>query len=163
MSDDTGTTPDRPDDGDALTPGEPSAVAGPEIPAAAEVIPPPPPDIPVPEGLLAPPDEDAAGDASAVSRPLRRRSADPARPTPAILDSDPPPAAADDWARPSVAPEAPTSGGYRALTVGIFVFLVVLFVAAVAVIVFLVTTTGVPFTAGPAGSVSAGVALTPAR
>ena len=45
VSDDTGTTPDRPDDGAALTPGEPSAVAGQEIPAAAEVIPPPPPDI----------------------------------------------------------------------------------------------------------------------
>ncbi|WP_217994748.1 hypothetical protein, partial [Microbacterium hydrocarbonoxydans] len=69
--------------------------------------------------------------------PATRRS----RPKPAILTGDQPAPVADDWAQPSVAPEVPTSGGYRALSVVIFGFLVLLLAAAIAGAVYLGTTT----------------------
>ncbi|WP_230115889.1 hypothetical protein, partial [Microbacterium oxydans] len=66
-----------------------------------------------------------------------------------------PSAVADDWATPTVAPEVPSSGGYRGLTVAIFTFLLILLVAAVGVGIFLATTTTFPFGAGPAVDVTA--------
>lgn len=79
------------------------------------------------------------------------------RPKPAILDGDAPSAVAEDWAKPSVAPEVPSSGGYRGFTIAIFAFLLLLLVAAVAVGVYLLTNTTFPFAAGD-GSVSLALA-----
>ena len=121
------------------------------VPPADVVIPPPPPEIPIPDGLLTPPSDlpsDAASDASALEAvipPPATRRADRARPTPAILKGEPPAAVADDWALPSVAPEVPTSGGYRVLTVVIFAFLSLLLVAAIIVGVYLLNTMSFPF------------------
>ncbi|MEU4014442.1 hypothetical protein AB0E56_04170 [Microbacterium sp. NPDC028030] len=140
MSDSGGTHPEEP-----ASPEEPS------IPPADVVIPPPPPEIPIPEGLLAaPPSADIpAADAVIPSPPAEtRRRSDRPRPTPAILEGEPPAAVADDWAQPSVAPEVPTSGGYGGLTVAIFVFLFLLLIGAVVLIVFLVNVVGFPFAGG---------------
>jgi len=162
MSDVSGTPPEEP-----VVPDEPGALPDePLIPPADVVIPPPPPEIPIPEGLLTPPPTDIPSDVSAsdVSAadavippppPATRRGADRPRPTPAILEGEPPAAVADDWALPSVAPEVPTSGGYRVLTIVIFAFLFVLFVAAIIVGVYLLNTTTFPF----AGADVAGVDL----
>jgi hypothetical protein len=147
MSDVSGTNPDQPDAADE-----------PLIPPADVVIPPPPPEIPIPDGLLTPPPEPEIASADAVIPPpppetLRR--SDRPRPTPALLDAEPPPAVAEDWAKPSVAPEVPTSGGYRGLTVAIFAFLFVLLVAAIVTGAYLLNTGRFPFvvfddaTAGP--------------
>lgn len=154
MSDDDGRIPD-----DAAVPEEPV------IPPADVVIPPPPPEIPIPEGLLSEPPDDASADDALIPSPpaeRRRRSADRSRPTPAILDGEPPAAAADDWSQPSVAPEVPTSGGYRGLTVAIFAFLLVLAVAAIGVIVFLLNTSGLPFLSSADGAEQFRLLLSPA-
>ncbi|MFJ6532977.1 hypothetical protein [Microbacterium sp. NPDC091662] len=147
MSDVSGTPPEDP-----VVPDEPGALPDePLIPPADVVIPPPPPEIPIPEGLLTPPPSDTPSTVSAADAvippppPAMRRGSDRPRPTPAILEGEPPAAVADDWALPSVAPEAPTSGGYRVLTVVIFALLFVLFVAAIVVGVYLLNTTTFPF------------------
>lgn len=143
MSDVSGTTPEEPVvPADAALPDEAA------IPPADAVIPPPPPETPIPDGLLNPPTPPVIPDAEAVippppPEPLRR--SDRPRRTPAVLEQEPPAAAADDWSQPTVAPEVPTSGNYRVLTAVIFVFLFLLLIAAVAVIVYLLNTTGLPF------------------
>lgn len=136
MTDSSGITPEQP-----LPPEEPS------IPPADVVIPPPPPEIPIPEGLLTPPPTDipAADAVIPPPPPEARLRSERTRPTPAILDGEPPAAAADDWAQPSVAPQVATTGGYRGLTVVIFAFLLLLLVAAIGVGVFLLNTAGLPF------------------
>ena len=133
MSDGDGRTPDEPVlPNEPVLPeavGEPDATAPTESAAlrpADDVIPPPPPDTPVPEDLLAPPPP-----------PATRRS-ERERPTPAILEGEPPAAVADDWTQPSMAPEVPTGGSYRVLAGVIFAFLFLLLVAAVVTLVFLV-------------------------
>ncbi|WP_226534148.1 hypothetical protein [Microbacterium paraoxydans] len=149
MSDISGTTPEEP-----IGPEEGGVPEEPLIPPAEAVIPPPPPDIPIPDGLLSPPPSAAIPPADAVLPPppseTRRRSDRP-RPTPAILDGEPPAAVADDWARPSVAPEAPTSGSYGGLTVAIFVFLFVLLIAAIGLVVFLLNTVSFPWAGADGG------------
>jgi hypothetical protein len=157
MSDVSGTTPEEP--------VVPEGAGVPEeslIPPADAVIPPPPPEIPIPEGLLTPPPSATIPTADAVIPPpppetLRR--SDRARPTPAILDREPPAAAADDWAQPSVAPEVPTSGGYGGLTVAIFAFLFVLLIAAIGLAVFLLNTVSFPWAGDVAGAAIPHVAL----
>ncbi|WP_447948649.1 hypothetical protein [Microbacterium maritypicum] len=162
MSDVSGARPEEP-----IVPEEPFSPDGvevpdePLIPPADVVIPPPPPEIPIPEGLLTPPPSDVPSTASTLDAvippppPATRRGSDRPRPTPAILEGEPPAAVADDWALPSVAPEVPTSGGYRVLTVVIFAFLFLLFVAAIIVGVYLLNSTTFPF----AGADVAGVDL----
>lgn len=153
MSDVRGTSPEEPvvpegvvaPEG-AVVPEDAVVPEEPVITPAAEVIPPPPPDIPIPDGLLAPPPEIPPADVVIPpSSPATRRGSDRPRPTPAILTVAPPAAVADDWAKPSVAPEVPTSGGYRAFTVVIFAFLFLLLVAAIVTGVYLLNTTGLPF------------------
>ncbi|QYM64193.1 hypothetical protein [Microbacterium sp. Se5.02b] len=107
MSDGSGSTPEQP-----ATPEESTVPEEALIPPDDAVIPPPPPEIPIPEGLLTPPSADIP-DADVVIPPppadtLRR--SDRVRPTPRILDGEAPAAVAEDWAQPSVAPEVPTSG-----------------------------------------------------
>ena len=133
-------------DGSGTNPVEPVTPEEPVIAAADVVIPPPPPEIPIPEGLLTPPPSDTAVPDAVIPPPppeARLRSSD--RPRPAILEGDQPAAVADDWAQPSVAPEVPTSGGYRGLTVAIFAFLFALLVVAVVLLVFLLSTERYPF------------------
>ncbi|WP_337001338.1 MULTISPECIES: hypothetical protein [unclassified Microbacterium] len=160
MSDVSGTTPDEPIGPEgAEAPMEIGTPEEPLIPPADVVIPPPPPEIPVPDGLLAPPPAEIPPADAVIPAPppeTRRRSAEHRRATPAARDEDQPSAAADDWALPSVAPEVPTSGSYRVLTVVIFAILILLLVAAVGVGIFLLNTVGLPF-AGAA----ADLALTP--
>lgn len=115
---------------------------GPDIAPADAVIPPPPPETPVPEGLLAAP----ADTASDVVPPTRR--SERSRPTPAILQGAQPAAAADDWSQRSVAPEAPQTGSYRVLAGVIFAFLFLLLAAALVTLVVLITTVGLPFAGG---------------
>ncbi|AZS42158.1 MULTISPECIES: hypothetical protein [Microbacterium] len=131
------------------------------IPPADVVIPPPPPEIPIPDGLLTPPPSDLpSADTVIPPPPPATRRGDRARPTPAILEGEPPAAVADDWALPSVAPEVPTSGGYRVLTIVIFAFLFLLLVAAIVVGVYLLNTTSFPFAgADVAASSISGVPL----
>lgn len=150
MSDGSGTTPDR-----SRSPEEAA------IPPADAVIPPPPPEIPVPDGLLnPPPSEIPVADAVIPPPPpeVRLRSAE--RPRPTILDGDQPAAVADDWAKPSVAPAVPTSGGYRGLTVAIFAFLLLLLVGAVVLGIYLLSTGSFPFLADD-DSVAGPLLLTP--
>lgn len=140
MSDGDGRTPDEPVLPEAV--GEPDATAPTDSAAlrpADDVIPPPPPDTPVPEGLLAPPPADIPpADAVLPPPPPATRRSERERPTPAILEGEPPAAVADDWTQPSMAPEVPTGGGYRVLAGVIFAFLFLLLVAAVVTLVFLV-------------------------
>lgn len=110
--------------------GDSTDPQNPEIPSVDAVIPPPPSESSVPDAVIPPPPAEAM-------LPATRRS----RPKPAILTGDQPAPVADDWAQPSVAPEVPTSGGYRALSVVIFGFLVLLLAAAIAGAVYLGTTT----------------------
>lgn len=128
----------------------------PYIPSEDAVVPPPPAEIPIPDGLIPPPPPESAIP-DAVIPPPPSESAIPdavipppppeamlpstrrSRPKPAILTGDQPSPVAEDWAQPSVAPEAPTSGGYGALTFVIFAFLIVLLVAAIAGAVYLGT------------------------
>ncbi|WP_091227886.1 hypothetical protein [Microbacterium sp. 3J1] len=123
MSDDSRDPHDSP--ADAVVPPPPPESSVPDV-----VIPPPPPESSVPDVVIPPPPPEAM-------LPATRRS----RPTPAILTGDQPAPVADDWAQPSVAPEVPTTGGYRALSIVIFVFLVLLLAAAIAGAVYLGTTT----------------------
>ncbi|WP_101848033.1 hypothetical protein [Zhihengliuella sp. ISTPL4] len=145
MGDASGTTPDEsaaPDQGaapDAV--GAEIAPADAVIPSADDVIPPPPPETPIPEGLLTAPD--AAGEV--LPAPTRR--SERSRPTPSILQGEQPAAAADDWAQRSIAPEVPETGSYRVLAGVIFVFLFLLLAAAVVTFVVLITTVGLPFAA----------------
>jgi len=111
----------------------PDAVIPPPPPESSvpdAVIPPPPPESSVPDVVIPPPPPEAM-------LPATRRS----RPKPAILTGEQPAPVADDWAQPSVAPEVPTSGGYRALTFVIFAFLIVILVAAIVGAIYLGTTT----------------------
>ena len=124
--------------------GDSTDPQSPEIPSADAVIPPPPSESSVPDAVIPPPPpESSVPDAvippppAEAMLPATRRS----RPKPAILTGDQPAPVADDWAQPSVAPEVPTSGGYRALSVVIFGFLVLLLAAAIAGAVYLGTTT----------------------
>nr|WP_201470732.1 hypothetical protein [Microbacterium hydrocarbonoxydans] len=123
------------------------------------VIPPPPPEAPIPEGLI--PSSAGAEIPNAVIPPPPPEAMLPetrrSRPKPAILTGDQPAPVAPDWAQPSVAPEVPTSGGYRVLSAVIFVFLIVLLVAAIAGAVYLGTT--MPF-AQSAGGFEATTAAT---
>lgn len=128
------------------------------IPPAEAVIPPPPPETPIPEGLLTPPPESVSAAESAVLPAPTTRRAERERPTPRILDGEQPAAVADDWAQRSIAPEVPDTGAYRVLAGAIFAFLIVLLLAAVGVGVFLLNTVGLPF----AGAVDAFMPL-PAR
>ncbi|MEV8249726.1 hypothetical protein AB0O87_02215 [Microbacterium sp. NPDC076768] len=142
MSDSHGTSPQEPEaPEDAAVPDEPV------IPSADDVIPPPPPEIPIPEGLLAPPQlaVASADDILPSAIPATRRGSDRPRPTPAILNGTPPSAVAEDWAQPSVAPEVPTTGGYRGFSIVIFLFLFLLLAAAVAVLIYLINTTSFSF------------------
>lgn len=143
MSGDGSANQDRPD-----PTGEP------DIAPADAVIPPPPPEIPIPDDLLTPPPSESSVPDAVIPPPppeTRRRSADRTRPTPSVLEGEQPAAAADDWAEPSVAPQVPTSGGYRGLTIAIFTFLLLLLVAAVAVLIYLVSSGSFPFVALGAG------------
>ena len=111
----------------------PDAVIPPPPPESAipdAVIPPPPPESSVPDAVIPPPPPEAM-------LPATRRT----RPKPAILTGDQPAPVADDWAQPSVAPEVPTSGGYRALTFVIFAFLLLLLAAAIIGAIYLGVTT----------------------
>jgi len=122
----------------------------PNIPSEDAVIP-PPPEAPIPDDLLSPPRTEASIPDAVIPPadvvipppppeamlPTTRRS----RPKPAILTGDQPAPVAADWAQPSVAPEVPTSGGYRVLSAVIFAFLVVLLVGAVAAAFYLGTIT----------------------
>lgn len=110
---------------DAVIPPPPIASAVPDA-----VIPPPPPESSVPDVVIPPPPPEAM-------LPATRRS----RPKPAILEGDQPAPVADDWAQPSVAPEVPTSGGYRTLTFVIFAFLLLLLAAAIVAAIYLGVTT----------------------
>lgn len=149
MSDGSGTNPDE-----TRRPEEAA------IPPADAVIPPPPPEIPIPDGLLTPPPaETPAADAVIPPPPPEARLRSSERPRPAILEGDQPAAVADDWAKPSVAPEVPTSGGYRGLTVAIFAFLLLLLVGAVVLLVYLLSTGSFPFPVSDAAAVP--FALTP--
>lgn len=150
MSDVSDTSPEEP-----VVPEGGAVPDEPLIPPADVVIPPPPPEIPIPDGLLAPPPSEIPSDGDVLPPPpyATRRGADRARPTPAILHGEQPAAVADDWAQPSVAPEVPTSGGYRVLTAVIFAFLFLLLAAAIVVGIFLLNTTTFPF-ASEAAAVS---------
>lgn len=120
----------------------------PSIPSEDAVIPPPPREVPIPEGLLSPPPTESSVPDAVIPPPPpeamlpeTRRS----RPKPAILTGDQPAPVAADWAQPSVAPEEPISGGYRALTFVIFALLFAVLAAAVAGAIYLgVTTLGSP-------------------
>ncbi|MEV7610463.1 hypothetical protein AB0N61_13365 [Microbacterium sp. NPDC089320] len=139
MSGDSNDPYIRPEDA-VIPPPPPESV----VPDA--VIPPPPPESAVPDAVIPPPPPEAMP-------PSTRRS----RPRPAILTGDQPSPAADDWAQPSVAPVEPTSGEYRALSVVIFGFLIVLLAAAIAGAVYLGAT--VTFAQSPdAADVVAGTA-----
>lgn len=121
------------------------------------VIPPPPAESAIPEGLVSPPPSESAIPDAVIPPPppeamlpSTRRS----RPKPAILTGDQPAPVADDWAQPSIAPEAPTSGGYGAFSVVIFVFLIVLLGAAIAGAVYLGTNVPFPLSAGEPGVIT---------
>lgn len=121
------------------------------------VIPPPPSETPIPEGLISPPPSESAIPDAVIPPPppeamlpSTRRS----RPKPAILTGDQPAPVADDWAQPSIAPEAPTSGGYGAFSVVIFVFLIVLLGVAIAGAVYLGTNVPFPLSAAEPGAIA---------
>lgn len=149
----------------SVNPNGPATPDEPVIEPADAVIPPPPPETPIPEGLLAPPSREipSAADVIPPAPEMRRRNGD--RPTPALLQGEAPPAAAADWATPSVAPEVPTTGGYRAISAAIFAFLLVLLLAAVALVIYLATNTSLDFTSseGFGGSVSVAALVQNAR
>lgn len=120
----------------------------PQIPPRDAVIPPDAPETPIPEGLLTDvPDIPIADAVIPPPPPELMPSSRRTRPKPAILDDDAPSAAAEDWARPSVAPEVPLSGGYRGFSIAVFGVLFLLLAAAVVVGIYLVTSTTFPFAA----------------
>lgn len=144
MSDGSGTTPEEP----AIRPAD-------------AVVPPPPPETPIPEGLLTPPpSEIPVADAVIPPPPPEARLRSAERPRPALLEGDQPAAAADDWAKPSVAPEVPTSGGYRGLTVAIFAFLFALFAIAIGLLIYLLSTGSFPFVVFDTDAAALSFALT---
>lgn len=149
MSD--GTNPQDPT-ADAVVPPPPAAPipdglipSAPAIPAAPEAETPPPPHIPPADAVIPPPPPEAQ------LRSTRRTPLPPADELPSAV--------ADDWAQPSVAPEVPSSGGYRVLTGAIFAFLVLLLVGAVAFAFFLATTTSFPWSAADAVAVTSAAGL----
>ncbi|MEV7799849.1 hypothetical protein AB0O14_12215 [Microbacterium foliorum] len=123
---------------DAVIPPPPAESAIPDA-----VIPPPPAESAIPDAVIPPPPPEAM-------LPSTRRS----RPKPAILTGDQPAPVADDWAQPSVAPEAPTSGGYGAFSVVIFAFLIVLLGAAIAGAIYLGTNVPFALSAGEPGAIA---------
>ncbi|MCM3778880.1 hypothetical protein [Microbacterium hydrocarbonoxydans] len=143
MSDDS--TRPQDDSADAVAP--PPATPVPDELLAA----PPASDTPVPEGLLTPPPPAEIAPADAVIPPPPADAELPAtrsaRRRPAVLADDAPSAVADDWARPSVAPQDPDPGSYRGLAVAVFAVLVLLLAGAVAAAVYLATSVGLPFAA----------------
>lgn len=164
MSDDSATPHDPetpPDPADAPSPAD-SPLAIPE-----PVIPPPPPEIPIPDGLIPSASSDAP-DAVIPPPPLDIPSADSVIPPPppeAMVPSrrstrpaspaDAPAAVSEEWSQPTMTPEV-SSGGYRGLTAAIFVFLLVLFAGAIALVIYLATSTRLEFpTFGQEAPVSA--------
>lgn len=145
MSDDSMNPQNPPADAVIPAPPEtpvPDGALPPEpvIPPSSAVIPPPPADIPSADAVIPPPPPEAM---MPSSRSARRK--------PAILEGDQPSAVADDWAKPSVAPEVPTTGAYRGISAAIFVFLLLLLAAAVALAIYLATTTSFSFAAAAPG------------
>ncbi|MFJ4223230.1 hypothetical protein [Microbacterium sp. NPDC089695] len=142
----------------------------PQDPTTDAVVP-PPPETPIPDGLIppapsipdavepqtSPPPYIPPADAVIPPPPPEAQLRSTRRPAPVAdaASGDRPAAVADDWAQPSVAPEAPTSGGYRVLTGVIFTVLIALLVGAVALGVFLATTTSFPWSSGGEESVVA--------
>lgn len=119
-----------------------------DLPADA-VVPPPPPETPIPEGLIPepieiPPYSADVLPADVVIPPPPPEAMMPSRRSsrrPAVFDGDQPAAAADDWAEPSVAPEVPSSGGYGVLSAIIFILLFVLLAGAIVAAFYLGATT----------------------
>lgn len=144
MSDDSMNPQNPPADAVVPAPPEtpvPDGALPPEpvIPPSSAVIPPPPADIPSADAVIPPPPPEAM---MPSSRSARRKP---------ILEGDQPSAVADDWAKPSVAPEVPTTGAYRGISAAIFVFLLLLLAAAVALAIYLATTTSFSFAAAAPG------------
>lgn len=113
---------------------------------AAAVVPPPPVFddnradvvVPPPPAFDGPLTGSVPGTGDTASAPLRRRPLPPvAAPEPGPLAPDPDPA--------FVAPEVPASGGYRGWTVAIFSFLVLLLAGAIALVIYLATSTTLNF------------------
>lgn len=146
MSNDS-TTPSDPgnreeDVEDAVAPPPPAF----DDAAAAAVVPPPPVFddnradvvVPPPPSFDGPLTGSVPGTGDAASAPLRRRPLPPvAAPEPGPLAPEPDPA--------FVAPEVPASGGYRGWTIAIFSFLVLLLAAAIALVIYLATSTTLNF------------------
>jgi hypothetical protein len=143
---------------DSTTPSEPEKreedVADAVVPpppvfddaAAAAVVPPPPVFddnradvvVPPPPSFDGPLTGSVPGAGDSASAPLRRRPLPPvAVPEPGPLAPEPDPA--------FVAPEVPASGGYRGWTVAIFSFLVLLLAGAIALVIYLATSTTLNF------------------
>lgn len=168
--------------GDSATPNDPETTPDPEVaPSPADapptlpepVIPPPPAEIPIPDDLIPPPSSAAAiADATVSPPPVDIPPADAVipppppeamistrrsnRPAPFANTDDAPAAASEDWAQPTMTPEVPSSGGYRALTAAIFAFLFILFAGALALVIYLATSTRLDFsTLGQEASISA--------
>lgn len=150
----------------------------PQDPTTDAVVPPPPPETPIPDGLIPaaptipaapeaetpPPPHIPPADAVIPPPPPEAQLRSTRRPAP-VADTSPedrPAAAADDWAQPSIAPEVPTSGGYRVLSGVIFTVLFVLLLGAVAFGVFLATTTSFPWSSGGVDAVLAAASALPA-
>ncbi len=149
MSDDS-ATPHDPE-----TPPDPAVAPSPaDSPLAIPepVIPPAPPEIPIPDGLIPPASSDVP-DAVIPPPPLDIPPADSVIPPPppeAMVPSrrstrpagtdDAPAAVSEEWSQPTMTPEV-SSGGYRGLTAAIFVFLLILFAGAVALVIYLATST----------------------
>jgi hypothetical protein len=148
MSD--GTNPQDPTR-DAVVPPSPPETPIPEglippspsIPGAPEAETPPPPHIPPADDVIPPPPPEAQLRSTRRPTPVADASSD-----------DRPAAVADDWAQPSVAPEAPTSGGYRVLSGVIFLVLTLVLLGAIAMGVFLATTTSFPWSSGDGASLT---------
>ncbi|WP_144875124.1 hypothetical protein [Microbacterium sp. 1.5R] len=136
---------------DASVPETPAPEAPvPETPVPEGLLSPPSAsDAPVPEGLLAPPADIPPADAVIPPPPADAElpATRSARRRPAVLSDDQPSAVADDWARPSVAPQDPDPGSYRGLAIAVFAVLVLLLAGAIVVAVYLATTVGLPFAA----------------
>jgi hypothetical protein len=157
MSDDSATphdpaTPPEPAD----TPSPADAPADSPLALPEPVIPPPPPEIPIPDGLIPPASSDVP-DAVIPPPPLDIPPADSVIPPPppeAMVPSrrstrpaspdDAPAAVSEEWSQPTMTPEV-SSGGYRGLTAAIFVFLLVLFAGAIALVIYLATSTRLEF------------------
>ncbi|MHC9044571.1 hypothetical protein ACYX8G_08320 [Microbacterium saperdae] len=151
MSDDS-ATPHDPE-----TPPDPAVAPSPAdspLSIPEPVIPPPPPEIPIPDGLIPPASSDVP-DAVIPPPPLDIAPADSVIPPPppeamvpsrrsarpaGTSDAPAPAAVSEEWSQPTMTPEVP-SGGYRGLTAAIFVFLLILFAGAIALVIYLATST----------------------